>query len=154
MPIEIEVPAGSNAEDVVQPPHSFQPPPAPAPAGGAQSQGGQQAAQPQQQAGGAQAQKPGHPDLITRYNLTSKVSAQGDADAAAGASTSGSRPQPKAWSQNKVERQQLLQRRREQMILEARKKLEAQQTADARGAAPGGVTLGQGADLGARERRA
>ncbi|KAI9877286.1 MAG: hypothetical protein M1830_004326 [Pleopsidium flavum] len=64
--------------------------------------------------------KPIHPDLITRYNLASKLSepVPTSPDAAQKSSTG------KAWSQNKNERQALLQRRREEMILAARRKLE------------------------------
>ncbi|KAI9706940.1 MAG: hypothetical protein M1820_004526 [Bogoriella megaspora] len=62
---------------------------------------------------------PTHPDLITRYNLSSRVSAiQPDI------SGSETAPVAQGWSQNKAERQQLLQRRREEMILAARRKME------------------------------
>ncbi|KAF2727733.1 hypothetical protein EJ04DRAFT_517069 [Polyplosphaeria fusca] len=59
-----------------------------------------------------------HPDLITRYNLQSRVSTQ-TAPAA-----SESQSNPKAWSQDRSERQANLQRRREEMILAARRKME------------------------------
>ncbi|KAF2196688.1 hypothetical protein GQ43DRAFT_426080 [Delitschia confertaspora ATCC 74209] len=62
--------------------------------------------------------KPAHPDLITRYNLSSKL------HAAAEASTSGSEAPKKIWSQDRDERQRNLQRRREEMILTARRRLE------------------------------
>ncbi|EON66115.1 hypothetical protein W97_05358 [Coniosporium apollinis CBS 100218] len=69
--------------------------------------------------------KPSHPDLITRYNLSSKVG-----------SSASIEPSPKpAWSQNKNERQQLLQRRREEMILAARRKMEERDRAGAGGTA-------------------
>ncbi|KAF2489512.1 putative AMFR protein [Lophium mytilinum] len=67
--------------------------------------------------------KPAHPDLITRYNLSSKI----------GTEPSSSLPQSdvpkKAWSADKNERQQMLQRRRDDMILAARRKLEEKEKA-------------------------
>ncbi|KAH0562706.1 hypothetical protein GP486_002622, partial [Trichoglossum hirsutum] len=63
------------------------------------------------------------PDLITRYNLSSKLSAASREDK----SNDSKGPLPlgkQAWSQNKAERAQLLQRRREEMILAARRKME------------------------------
>ncbi|KAI9795145.1 MAG: hypothetical protein M1816_000167 [Peltula sp. TS41687] len=101
-----------------RPPPSFQPPPAP--------QQQQQQQQQSQSAGGARNQGVGgssrsmqpsstHPDLIARYNLSTKISSgKGDKDG------EGSRS---GWSQNKTERQATLQRRREEMILAARKKM-------------------------------
>ncbi|KAI9821219.1 MAG: hypothetical protein M1827_003953 [Pycnora praestabilis] len=75
------------------------------------------------------------PDLITRYNLSSKISPT-PADSSLsppspeiGASGKGQTKQ--TWSQNKNERQQLLQRRREEMILAARRKLEDKDKAQA-----------------------
>ncbi|KAJ4291754.1 hypothetical protein N0V90_009649 [Kalmusia sp. IMI 367209] len=61
--------------------------------------------------------KPAQPDLITRYNLASKV---GKASEPA----SEEQPKAKAWSQDKNERQANLQRRREEMVLAARRKME------------------------------
>ncbi|KAM0810469.1 putative CUE domain-containing protein [Seiridium cardinale] len=58
--------------------------------------------------------KPAEPDLITRYNLQSKVS-QSDDETADG---------KKGWSSNRDERQSALQRRRDEMIIAARKKME------------------------------
>jgi len=56
--------------------------------------------------------------LITRYGLSSKV-ANNSVEAV------GDEKQKKGgWSQNKTERQALLKKRREDMILEARRKLE------------------------------
>ncbi|MCJ1234352.1 hypothetical protein MMC14_002313 [Varicellaria rhodocarpa] len=57
-------------------------------------------------------------DLIQRYNLTSKLS-----------QTSPETPSStkEGWSNNKNERQALLQRRREDMILNARRKLEEEE---------------------------
>ncbi|KAH3915524.1 hypothetical protein HBI56_149090 [Parastagonospora nodorum] len=65
------------------------------------------------------ASKPAQPDLITRYNLSSKL-AQSEEPAKEEAPK-------KAWSADKNERQMNLQRRREEMILAARRKLEAQE---------------------------
>jgi coupling of ubiquitin conjugation to ER degradation protein 1 len=62
--------------------------------------------------------KPTYPDLITRYNLTARVSSGEDAEIA----SSGARRH--GWSQNKNERQALLQKRREEMILAARRKMQ------------------------------
>jgi coupling of ubiquitin conjugation to ER degradation protein 1 len=73
--------------------------------------------------------KPAHPDLITRYNLTAKI-ASGDAGVE-GAETTSSGGIKQAWSQNKNERQALLQRRREEMILAARRKMQAKVAAEA-----------------------
>ncbi|KAF1941227.1 AMFR protein-like protein [Clathrospora elynae] len=68
--------------------------------------------------------KPVHPDLITRYNLSSKI---GQASQPA----QDEQPKAKSWSQDKNERQANLQRRREEMILAARRKLEEQEKAKA-----------------------
>ncbi|OCL09273.1 hypothetical protein AOQ84DRAFT_339182 [Glonium stellatum] len=62
--------------------------------------------------------RPAHTDLITRYNLASKINTPFEA------SSSEPNVPKKAWSQDKDERQKLLQRRREEMILAARRKLE------------------------------
>lgn len=68
--------------------------------------------------------KPSQPDLITRYNLTSKVAKAESGEEEAAISTSPAAGKP-AWSQNKNERQALLQKRREEMILAARRKMQA-----------------------------
>lgn len=83
---------------LTQPPPSFQPP-LPASASTPSS------SQP----------KPAHPDLITRYNLASKLGQDPVESSSQG---------KQGWSQNKNERQALLQRRREEMILSARRKME------------------------------
>jgi len=71
----------------------------------------------------AVAAKPLQPDLITRYNLASKIaSANLESDSGPSMAMAGGK---QAWSQNKGERQSLMQRRREEMILTARKKMEA-----------------------------
>ncbi|EOA83964.1 hypothetical protein ACJQWK_00664 [Exserohilum turcicum] len=72
--------------------------------------------------------RPSHPDLITRYNLSAKISE-------ASQPAQEEQPKSKAWSTDKTERQANLQRRREEMILAARRKLEAQEKAKASGAA-------------------
>ncbi|RMZ73493.1 amfr [Pyrenophora seminiperda CCB06] len=71
--------------------------------------------------------RPAHPDLITRYNLSSKIS-QAEQQA------QEEQPKQKSWSADKSERQANLQRRREEMILAARRKLEQQEKAKASGA--------------------
>ncbi|KAF2429845.1 hypothetical protein EJ08DRAFT_551614, partial [Tothia fuscella] len=67
-----------------------------------------------------------HPDLITRYNLSSRLGQTSDIPSSteqAPESESGKK-QKQAWSANKNERQALLQKRREEMILAARRKME------------------------------
>ncbi|KAF1998821.1 AMFR protein-like protein [Amniculicola lignicola CBS 123094] len=66
--------------------------------------------------------KASQPDLITRYNLANKLNAPSPepSDAAGKAKT---------WSQDRNERQANLQRRREEMILAARRKLEEKEKA-------------------------
>ena len=69
--------------------------------------------------------RPSHPDLITRYNLSSRL---------ATASQEAPNPETKAaWSNDKNERQKELQRRREEMVLRARRKLEAKSQAQVSG---------------------
>lgn len=72
-----------------------------------------------------QADKPVHPDLITRYRLKDKIlpSSESDADHTA-------EKVKEKWSSNREERQSLLQKRRDQMILEARRKMEAKLVAE------------------------
>ncbi|KAL8805177.1 MAG: hypothetical protein Q9200_005533 [Gallowayella weberi] len=68
------------------------------------------------------ASKPSHPDLINRYNLASRLSAASDPEDSLPAEEI---PKPQAaWSQSKAERQALLQKRREDMVLAARRKME------------------------------
>ncbi|MCJ1421512.1 hypothetical protein MMC32_007876 [Xylographa parallela] len=92
------------------PPPSFQPP-------------SLASSSPTTSASSAPSAQPVAQDLITRYNLSSKIQ------------PSFARPQPPTtdalpeakkagWSANKNERQALLQRRREEMILGARRKME------------------------------
>jgi len=73
------------------------------------------------------AAKPSHPDLITRYNLSSKLSQQAEA--------TEEQPKTKAWSADRNERQSNLQKKREEMILAARRKMEEKERANASGAA-------------------
>ncbi|MCJ1460727.1 hypothetical protein MMC28_011109 [Mycoblastus sanguinarius] len=71
--------------------------------------------------------KPEHVDLITRYNLASKLSSPpsiSSEEGARGEGNSTAAAQAQTWSNNKSERHALLQRRREEMILNARRKLE------------------------------
>lgn len=65
--------------------------------------------------------KPAEPDLITRYNLAGRIGQDG-------AAATGDKP--KGWSANRNERQSALQKRRDEMILAARKKMEAQIAAE------------------------
>lgn len=60
-----------------------------------------------------------HINLITRYNLGSRISSSFSEDSGASGSA-----QTQTWSNNKNERQALLKKRREEMILNARRKLE------------------------------
>lgn len=68
------------------------------------------------------APKAAPPDLITRYNLASKIKTS---EGVSGEHPSLVTKGKQSWSANKVERQSLLQQRREEMILAARKKMEA-----------------------------
>lgn len=70
--------------------------------------------------------RPTHPDLITRYNLASKLDQTTDP-------AQEEQPKAKSWSADKNERQANLQRRREEMILAARRKLEQREKAKASG---------------------
>ena len=105
----------------VQPPITFQPPPPPG------SNASSAAQQPKPAAPG-----PSHPDLLTRYNLKDKVDgdAEGSSSNSSGPEASGGQGSGKAWSSNRDERQSLLQKRRDQMILEARRKMAAKLAAD------------------------
>ncbi|TVY91858.1 Coupling of ubiquitin conjugation to ER degradation protein [Lachnellula willkommii] len=107
------------------PPQSFQPP-LPSPSSSTSSSTTPKPARPLQ------------PDLITRYNLGSKINIPPATDAAEeGNGKEEKKPQTQtqaqnsSWSANKGERQALLQRRREEMILAARRKMEAKVAAEA-----------------------
>ncbi|GAB0132506.1 hypothetical protein EsDP_00000940 [Epichloe bromicola] len=87
------------------PPVTFQPPPPPGqPHSGASTASATR-----------QADKPPQPDLITRYNLKSQIAERGQE----------AETKSKGWSSNREERQSALQRRRDEMILAARRKMEA-----------------------------
>ncbi len=68
--------------------------------------------------------KPSQPDLITRYNLHNKLDS---AEEARQRDQKG-----KAWSSDRDERQAALQRRRDEMILQARRKMEAKIAAESK----------------------
>ncbi|KAF5229367.1 hypothetical protein FANTH_14230 [Fusarium anthophilum] len=93
------------------PPVTFQPPPPP----------GQSAPSSSAATASRQPDKPAQPDLITRYNLKNKLdtASQEEQDA-----------KGKGWSSNRDERQASLQRRRDEMILAARRKMEAKLAAE------------------------
>ncbi|KAJ5334099.1 hypothetical protein MYU51_004525 [Penicillium brevicompactum] len=71
---------------------------------------------PAQTASSASATKPDGQDLISRYNLSAKA-------ASPPAEVQSEVPSRTPWSQNKEERQRLLQKRRDDMILAARRKM-------------------------------
>lgn len=73
--------------------------------------------------------EPSQPDLITRYNLASKV-AKAESSGYEVADSTSTAAGKSAWSSNKNERQALLQKRREEMILAARKKMQAKLAAE------------------------
>ncbi|KAK4904604.1 hypothetical protein LTR28_000923 [Elasticomyces elasticus] len=109
----IERVLGGRALDV-KPPVSFQPPiPSPIPSSTSAS--------------AAPAPKNVHPDLITRYNLSSKIASPPPRDG----TSSGVEAKTKqvVWSANKNERSEQLKRRREEMILAARRKMEEKERA-------------------------
>lgn len=100
----------SNVLTYTKPPPSFQPP-MPTPTA------------PTASTTGAQKPNPIHPDLITRYNLSSRVTARGPAEE--GSATMVAEAEKKqGWSANKNERAEQLKRRREEMVLAARRKME------------------------------
>ncbi|KAM0328203.1 hypothetical protein ACHAQA_005610 [Verticillium albo-atrum] len=103
------------------PPITFQPPP---PVGGPAANAGSTnaAAAALKQAG-----KPTQPDLITRYKLEGKIGAAAE-DEKRQQDRAG-----KAWSSDRDERQAALQRRRDEMILQARRKMEAKIAAEKAG---------------------
>ncbi|KAK4176701.1 hypothetical protein QBC36DRAFT_238338 [Triangularia setosa] len=114
------------------PPATFQPPPPPEGSATTTTASGNGSGN-----NVAKPPSPAHPDLITRYNLAEKLKGgveQEEGGGVVGGSRSG---KGKAWSSNKDERQTLLQKRRDQMILEARRKMEARIAAEK--AVKGGV---------------
>ncbi|UKZ73953.1 hypothetical protein TrVFT333_001607 [Trichoderma virens FT-333] len=74
-----------------------------------------------------QPEKPSQPDLITRYNLKSKID---EGAATEEKKESEEDKKGKGWSSNRDERQSALQRRRDEMILAARRKMEAKIAAE------------------------
>ena len=68
-------------------------------------------------------------DLITRYNLQSKISGKGK-------EKEEESPAP-GWQQDKAERAKMLQRRRDEMILAARRKMQEKDAATAGGVGTG-----------------
>ncbi|POS81246.1 CUE domain-containing protein [Diaporthe helianthi] len=108
------------------PPITFQPPPLPG-SNGASSSSSSSAT------GARKApEKPAQPNLIQRYNLEDKVKQQeGEAEG------SGEAAGKKSWSNSKDERQSLLQKRRDEMILAARRKMEAKIAAEKAASATG-----------------
>lgn len=114
------------------PPITFQPPPPPGTNGDSTTQ---------QPAQSRASERPTQPDLITRYNLKDKIVATENAGASDAENSTGSvsvsgSGKTKAWSTNKEERQSLLQKRRDQMILEARRRMEAKIAAEKAAAGP------------------
>ncbi|KAH6895506.1 hypothetical protein B0T10DRAFT_218946 [Thelonectria olida] len=91
------------------PPVTFQPPPPP----GSSSASAMTAPR--------QPEKPAQPDLITRYNLKNKIGMV----AVAEEERTG-----RAWSSNREERHASLQSRRDEMILAARRRMEAKIAAE------------------------
>ena len=80
--------------------------------------------------------KSSHPDLITRYNLAARISAASQSEGAVPEDEEEEASKPQAtWSQSKAERQALLQKRREDMVLAARRKMEQRERERAKGKA-------------------
>ncbi|KAM0261658.1 hypothetical protein ACHAQJ_002109 [Trichoderma viride] len=102
------------------PPISFQPPPlrTQSPPSGSS---GPAAKQPE---------KPSQPDLITRYNLKNKITEEAAPEEKEEGAQKRDDKEGKAWSSNRDERQTALQRRRDEMILAARRKMEAKIAAE------------------------
>ena len=92
-----------------QPPPSFQPNIPPPASAGASS--------------GQQKNVGGMPDLITRYNLQTRISGKGKQ--AMPSEEEQRRSKQGSWSADKGQRADGLKRRREEMILEARRRMEA-----------------------------
>lgn len=109
---------------LLQPPITFQPPPPPGSNGASSSASQSGSRKP--------AEKPAQPNLIQRYNLEDKVKQQEQGEDASGDAAS-----KKAWSNSKDERQTLLQKRRDEMILAARRKMEAKIAAEKAASATG-----------------
>ncbi|TKX27605.1 CUE domain-containing protein 1 [Elsinoe australis] len=67
------------------------------------------------------------PDLISRYNLSSKITPGADEPGMSEGQTGSEASKKTGWSQNKTERSELFKRRREEMVLAARRKMEAKE---------------------------
>ncbi|UNI21709.1 hypothetical protein JDV02_007676 [Purpureocillium takamizusanense] len=102
------------------PPVTFQPPPPP----------GQTASSSSSASVTRQPEKPAQPDLISRYNLEGKIKAGSPAAAFSADAEADKAKKSKGWSSNRDERQAALQRRRDEMILAARRKMEAKMAAE------------------------
>lgn len=89
--------------------------------------------------------KPLQPDLITRYNLKAKLAEEAAGQEMSETESESAKKPKQAWSSNKGERQALLQKRREEMILAARRKMEAKVAAEA---GQGQGQTGVGVELG------
>lgn len=113
------------SDSLVQPPITFQPPPPPGSNGASSSASQSGSRKP--------AEKPAQPNLIQRYNLEDKVKQQQQGED----ETTGDAAGKKAWSNSKDERQTLLQKRRDEMILAARRKMEAKIAAEKAASATG-----------------
>ncbi|KAI1133102.1 hypothetical protein F5Y10DRAFT_229391 [Nemania abortiva] len=102
------------------PPVTFQPPPPPPSA--TPSSTSQAAKTPL---------RPAEPDLITRYKLHDRINNdQGSSSSNIGSESTTPGAKTKAWSSSREERQMALQRRRDEMILAARRKMEAKIAAE------------------------
>ncbi|CAK7227858.1 hypothetical protein SBRCBS47491_006711 [Sporothrix bragantina] len=126
------------------PPITFQPPqPAARPNSGASTgaSGSASGTSAGAAASSATTTRPGQPSLIQRYNLEKKIAETPQADTASSSSVSspsaGTSAKTKNWSSNRDERQTLLQKRRDDMILAARRKMEAKIAAEKEAAASG-----------------
>jgi coupling of ubiquitin conjugation to ER degradation protein 1 len=69
------------------------------------------------------------PDLITRYKLDSRLSEEIPPEPALPPTDKGKGKAPLNWSQSKEEREQNFKKRRDDMILRARKQMEQQAAA-------------------------
>ncbi|KAK5167065.1 uncharacterized protein LTR77_007795 [Saxophila tyrrhenica] len=75
--------------------------------------------------GAAKRSSPSQPDLITRYNLQGRIGGKGKE--AVPSVEQEQEAKKSAWSADKAARAENLKRRREEMILAARRKMEAQE---------------------------
>ena len=72
-----------------------------------------------------------HEDLISRYNLSLRLKAEEDDYEEEGQE----KPKDKGWAPTKTERAALFAKRREDMIIAARRKMEAKQRREEKGKA-------------------